>query len=198
MSGMSRLPSPATDARHRRVTDHASPVGLRASRTRAAIVAAFTALAFERRYESIRVADLIARAGVGRSTFYEHFAGKDEVLLETMQPVLLALATAASGRAARTYVRAMVEHLWDRRSIGRPILGSREAAVIQRRLAQAIQPHAARAGHDEGGSLIRAHGVAAAQLAMLKCWLAGQATSTVDSMTDGLIACSRLLEADRS
>lgn len=177
--------------------DHSRVESSRALRTRGAIVDAFIELAFEHRYDAIRVSDLITRAGVGKSTFYEHFHGKDDVLLEAVGPVLLALATAASGRAARSYVRGMVDHLWERRSIGRPIVDSMTAPIIQRRLAEAIRPHAVRAGLAEGNSSISATGIAAAQLAMLRCWLAGHAAATIDDMTDQLIACACILESDR-
>ncbi len=165
------------------------------SGTEAAVIDAFVALALDQRYGAIRVADLIARAGVGKSTFYEHFRGKDDVLLAAMHPVLLALATAASGRAARSYVRTMVEHLWERRSIGRPIMDSSAAPVIQRRLADAITAHGA-GGDGAVSASLSAVGIAAAQLAMLRCWLAGHVTATIDAMTDQLIACSRLRKAD--
>lgn len=174
--------------------DHPPANGSRTSRTRVAIVDAFIGLAFERRYNAIRVSDLITRAGVGKSTFYDHFHSKDDVLLDAMRPVLLTLATAASGRAAQSYVQEMVCHLWERRSIGRPIIDSMTAPIIQRCLAEAIQPHAVRAGLADGNSSISATGIAAAQLAMLRSWLAGHATSTIDDMTDQLIACSRFLE----
>lgn len=173
------------------MSEPAQTESARALRTRAAIVDAFTALAFKHRYDRIRVADLITKAGVGRSTFYEHFRSKGDVVLEAMQPVLLVLATAASGRAARSYVRAMVCHLWDRRSTGRSILDSITAPVIQRRLATSIRTHVVR---QEDSSAVAAIGVAAAQLAMLRCWLAGQATASIDEMTDRLIACSRLYD----
>jgi len=138
----------------------------------------------------------VTRAGVGKSTFYEHFRSKDDVLLAAMQPILLALATAASGRAARSYVRDIVAHLWERRSIGRSIMDSMAAPIIHRRLAEAIATHGLVA--DVAASVpISAIGIAAAQLAMLRYWLVGHATVTVDAMADQLIACSRLRDADR-
>ena len=114
--------------------------------TRAAIVRAFVELVFERRYGAIRIADLVAAAGVGRATFYEHFGGKNDVLLTAMEPVLLALSTAASGRAARSYVKSMVSHLWDRRSTARTIFSLDTAPIIQRRLADMIRLQIDRAG----------------------------------------------------
>lgn len=161
-----------------------------------AIIDAFIALALERRYDAVRVADLITRAGVGKSTFYEHFRGKDDVLLTAMRPILLALATAASGRAARSYVRNMVEHLWERRSVGRSIMDSKAAPIIQRRLADAIAAHGL-GGDGVGNASLSAVGIAAAQLAMLRCWLAGHVTVTIDAMTDQLMACSCLRDANR-
>lgn len=161
------------------------------SSTEIAIVDAFHTLAIERRYGAIRVIDIIDRAGVGKSTFYEHFQGKDDVLLTAMTPILLALATAASGRAARSYVRPFIEHLWERRSAVRLILESTAASILQRRLADVIASHGGRQFDAEGVPLF-AIGIAASQLAMLRCWLAGHVAATVDAMTDRLIACSRL------
>ncbi|MBX7483234.1 TetR/AcrR family transcriptional regulator [Qipengyuania qiaonensis] len=165
------------------------------TQTRKAIVDAFTALALRHRYETIRASDIIANAGVGKSTFYEHFRGKNDVLLHAMQPVVLALATAASGRAARSYIRETVRHLWDRRLVGRALLDSTTGPVFQRSLAEAIRTHAVRAGLGDSAAAIAARGIAAAQLAMLRSWLAGEATSTIDDMTDSLVACSRLLRS---
>lgn len=168
----------------------------RALRTHKAIVDAFIALAFERRYETIRVSEMIVRAGVGKSTFYEHFRSKDDVLLDALRPIVLGLATAASGRTARSYVHQMVGHLWDRRSSGRSVLDSMTTPLIQRRLAEAIRPHAVRDGLIDSAASIASVGIAAAQIAMLRCWLAGHATATIDEMTDRLIACSRMVERD--
>lgn len=156
----------------------------------------FRSLAVERRYGAIRATDIIDRAGVGKSTFYDHFRGKNDVLLTALRPILLALATAASGRAARSYVRPVIEHLWEQRAFVRPILDSTAASILQRRLAGAITVHGGRQVDAEGIPLF-AVGIAAAQLAMLRCWLAGHAVATVDVMTEQLIACSRFKDGDR-
>ncbi len=176
---------------HWAMTARPSTHARRSADTETAIMDAFVALAIERRYDAIRVADLITRSGVGRSTFYEHFKGKDDVLLMAMRPILLALSTAASGRAAHSYVRSMVEHLWERRSLARPILDSKAASILQRRLADAIAGHGGGQA-DAAAAPLFAAGIAAAQLAMLRCWLTGHAPATIDVMTDHLIACSRL------
>ena len=151
------------------------------------MVDALAALLTDRRYEAIRVGDIIARAGVGKSTLYEHFRGKDDVLLAAMQPILLALTTAASGRAAHSYIRPMVAHLWELR----PILESTAALPLERRLAEAIATHGGRAAEGDQ-TPIPCVGMAAAQLAMLRHWLSGRAVATTEEMTGRLIACSRI------
>lgn len=165
----------------------------RALSTRATILNSFFRLVLERRYDNIRIADLTTAAGIGKATFYEHFPSKDGVLLTSMEPVLLALSTASSGRAARPYVKSMVSHLWERRSMGRIVLNSAAALVIQRRLAQLIQPHVERAGSTDIAPSIKATGIAAAQIAMLRSWLAGEASCTVEGICDQMIDCSKLI-----
>ena len=50
----------------------------RIQRTRSALLQAFVSLLLEpRRYDQIKVGDIVERANVGRSTFYEHFRNKD-------------------------------------------------------------------------------------------------------------------------
>src|ERR1700686_5120567 len=48
---------------------------------RTRLMAAFTELVAERGYAGLRIGDLVARAGVSRAAFYEHFADKEACLL---------------------------------------------------------------------------------------------------------------------
>ncbi len=52
----------------------------RATRTRRALHRAMFSLLEERPYENLTVLDICERADIGRSAFYEHFAGKDDPL----------------------------------------------------------------------------------------------------------------------
>ena len=53
----------------------------RVTKTRKALKEALTDLILEKGYEAVTVQDVIDRADVGRSTFYDHFMDKDDLLM---------------------------------------------------------------------------------------------------------------------
>ena len=53
----------------------------RVSKTRKALKEALTDLILDKGYEAVTVQDIIDRAAVGRSTFYDHFMDKDDLLM---------------------------------------------------------------------------------------------------------------------
>lgn len=161
----------------------------RAQRTRDAILHAFVQLVFSRRYDAIRVVDLIAAAGVGRSTFYEHFRGKDDVLIAATEPILRTLANAALGRTSEAQLRAMLGHVWEQRGFARRILDGRTGRQLQDRLAAMI---AVRLEAD-GTVAIAANGAAAAQLTMLRLWVTGAIPCSPAALAPRMKACARLL-----
>lgn len=167
------------------------------SPTREAIERAFVRLVMKRRYETIRISDIIAEAHIGRATFYDHFHSKNDVLIAVMLPVLLALSTAASGKAARSYIKGVMSHVWEKRSTGRVILNSVAAPAIQRHLADMIRARLALREGFTSPHALRAIGIAAAQLAMLRSWLAGEASGKVDDITDLMMASFRLGQPER-
>jgi AcrR family transcriptional regulator len=171
--------------------DH-DPLDPRAKRTREAILGAFATLALGRRYDAIRIADLIAAAGVGRSTFYEHFPGKDAVLVAAVEPILHTLASAALGRATKVQVRAMLDHVWAQRGLARMLFEGRTGDRLQRRLATLIAARLA------ATATMPAVAAAAAQLAMLRAWIRGEVASPAAELATLMIACGRLLDTNRS
>ena len=53
----------------------------RSQRTREALGDAFVELLMEKGYDALSIKDIIERANVGRSTFYSHYANKDELFV---------------------------------------------------------------------------------------------------------------------
>jgi len=59
----------------------------RVKRTRKRIQDALFELAHEREFEQIAVSDIAERAGINRSTFYQHYADKETVLADALDAV---------------------------------------------------------------------------------------------------------------
>jgi AcrR family transcriptional regulator len=91
----------ASELKERRLYPGAgTPAEEVARNQRERLFGAIVALASEKGYEAITVADVLALSGVSRSAFYEHFANKSECLTAAATE-LVALALAALGPADR-------------------------------------------------------------------------------------------------
>jgi AcrR family transcriptional regulator len=67
----------------------------RSQRTRQLLSEALVQLIQEKDYGTITVSDIIERANVGRSTFYAHYADKDDLLRDQMDRVIEFLSQAS-------------------------------------------------------------------------------------------------------
>jgi AcrR family transcriptional regulator len=160
------------------------------STTRTAILDAMIQLASMRRVSAIRIADIVALAEIGRSTFYEHFACKDDVLLAVLDPILLHLANAASNRAAHPILLNTMRHIWDRRQLFRAMLASPVSPKLQRKLAGLILERRQRRYPDETN--LHAAATASGQLLMLAMWTGGEVSLPVKEFAAQFLAFSKL------
>lgn len=151
----------------------------RIERTREAIAGAFNAMILEgRRYDRISVADLIARAGVGRSTFYEHYRGKDDVLAETIRYPFAMLAAAVDPDVRVSTLRDVLAHFHENRVQGKAIFAGSARRRIARVLASMIEERLRARAKARGVAAPASIGVAAlaiaeGQLAAIIAWIGG-------------------------
>ena len=159
----------------------------RVQRTRQALLRAFFGLVLERRYDEIKVADILERSGVGRSTFYEHFSSKDAILASSLTGPFEVLAD-ATGRADNTaQLTLLLEHFWENRAMARGIfLGAvrrRTTAVLVDLIEQRLNSDRV----DKPAALIIPLRLAAIQLAQgllapTTAWLTGEARCSADAL----------------
>lgn len=111
----------------------------RVRKTRQQLRDALINLILESGWESISVQDICARADVGRSTFYVHFADKEELLLtglEELHSVLDQQRVQAKGSFA--FVDGLVEHAKEKARLLRALIGKRSSPNIQRRFREVV------------------------------------------------------------
>lgn len=161
----------------------------RVARTREAIRAAFNSLLFARGYDDLSASDIAEAANVGRSTFYEHFQGKEEVLATTLVPVLTPLADACVAAAPDRRLEGVVSHFWDNRRMAKAMMSGRAHGVMARSLAGLIEARLPDDGVIPGALL--AVQIAHGQLALIEEWLTGRHGCTAGEIAAALQATGR-------
>jgi AcrR family transcriptional regulator len=118
-------------------------VDRRVERTRALLHQALISLMIEKGYEVITVQDIIDRANVGRSTFYAHFVGKQDLLmggLKNLKKQLMAhqrIASSLKGSFRKNgfgFSLAFFEHVDLHRSLYHAIVGRQSGTVVMSEL----------------------------------------------------------------
>lgn len=109
----------------------ASKVDRRVTRTRRLLHQALMELIRRKSYESITIQDLLDEADIGRSTFYAHYAGKDELLRRGFEQLRTELEASsigsdatAAGEPALAFSAAMFAHAHQYKEIYRALVGS--------------------------------------------------------------------------
>lgn len=157
----------------------------RAARTRTALHGALISLILRKGYDGITIQDIIDEADVGRSTFYAHYAGKEDLLRNGFQALRTELAEAQSVARARTSIskeeplsfsRTMFEHAFRYADVYRALVGGRGGIValneIRRVLSDFVRKELGGAGDDKAiPQQVRVQFVVGTFLTVLTWWL---------------------------
>jgi AcrR family transcriptional regulator len=142
----------------------------RKQRTRKAALGAFIELLMTVGYEAVAMTAVAERADLGRSTLYEHFRTKDELLAASLDWPLRVLAAAPPDLAA---LLAFIEHVRERSGAVRVMLEQPLRSRIARMLAARIVPDLRAAGVAGPRADVRALACAEGQFAALAFWMQG-------------------------
>lgn len=119
----------------------------RAERVRTLLRNAAFALAHERPVDELTVADLVARAGVSRQVFYQHFSDRDDAIATAIATAFAAAAADITGDA-RARIIALFDFAAEHRAAYRNVVPSavtlRVVAAFRAELLPACEEIAAR------------------------------------------------------
>ncbi|MBV9718332.1 MAG: TetR family transcriptional regulator [Candidatus Eremiobacteraeota bacterium] len=130
---------------------------------REAILEAFRDVLLTNGFRRVPVVEVVRRAGVARSTFYEHFDNVNDLLRETLRVPFAVLAATARGEDTAGRLDIVLTHFFERRAEALALLDGGAGSMVRNALADTI-----------GGSRITAYAIAGAQLATLGGWLEGR------------------------
>lgn len=169
----------------------------RVRRTRAALIGAFDHLILSRRRRKIGVADIVAEAKVGRSTFYEHYGSADEIHLAALARPFAILADAAAGAGDEARLTALLAHFWENRQRARESFLGRMQDKVTRLLAAMVEDRL----KDVEGSLalpprLAALQLAEAALAPIRGWVTAEAPCTAQALASAICRAGRALRGN--
>jgi AcrR family transcriptional regulator len=116
----------------------------RSARTRSSLQEALLALARERELDDIAVADIAERAGVNRSSFYQHYADKETLLADALDAAAEEAGADIPSLSAETLEPPQVlvdylDHLDQNAALYRRVLGDHGSAVAVARLRSRLE-----------------------------------------------------------
>ena len=164
----------------------------RGERTRAAILRGFVDLLFRLGFENISVNGIVAEAGIARSTFYEHFSSKEDVLRDSMVQFFTVFAHCVSNDEQPSELTHVLGHFWENRRLTDAIFSGVARQIIALSLSELVEE---RLRGLAAGLLLRnrlaAIYIAEAQLALVEAWLRGRAFARLEDIAAALHRSSR-------
>lgn len=165
-------------------------IDTRLERSRAAILRAFVELIFSKGFENISVTAIVATAGIARSTFYEHFSSKEDVLRASMAQFFEVFALCVSSEDEPSQLPHVLAHFWENRRLTDAIFAGTPRRILGLSLSELIE-----AGLRDRNLLLphrlAAIQIAETQLALVENWLRGRAFARVEDVAAALHRTSR-------
>ena len=167
----------------------------RTERTRAALMSAFVGVMLTEGFEALTVEAVAEKANVGRSTFYLHFTGKDDILRQSMQRPSTVLAVLVGNVLPAGVREKQLVHFHEQRRRNHIFFAGPVRTIWVRALADLIEPRLAKlARHLRARPILplpfAALQIAEAQLALIANWLTANPATRPGVIAEALVAAT--------
>ena len=157
-------------------------------KTQSALLSAFLKLILEQGYEKLKVASVAELANVGRSTFYEHYRTKRDLLKASVSQPFAHLADLADPDADISILSHVLVHFRDQNQIARTLLSGPTRPILSAVLASlvSIRLKNRSLAFPLIASEILARQIADAQLSLLEVWVSGRPACGLENIVRAL------------
>ena len=163
-------------------------VDRRKQKTLTALHSAFVNLLLSEDYGAITIGAVTQIANVGRSTFYEHYRTKDDLLRATVHTPFVTLANLVNSPKSPDTLTNVLRHFRENQQVARVLLGWPTRSVLSSALTECIviaflqlpglQPLIP--------VEVIARQIADMQLALVEAWISGRPAFAIDAAVDAL------------
>jgi AcrR family transcriptional regulator len=155
-------------------------------------MSAFTSIVFAQGFENVTIRKIVESADIARSTFYEHFSNKEDVLRACMGKFFSIIADCIVHDDQPAELGKVLDHLWSNRRLtdaifsghARDVLARNQVDLVEQRL-RAMNPPTIMPPR------LSAIPIAEAQLALVESWMRGRAFCPREQLALGLHRSSR-------
>jgi AcrR family transcriptional regulator len=169
----------------------------RIRKTQTALLSAFLTLLLEVGYDKLTIGGVAELANVGRSTFYEHYRIKRDLLKASVSQPLAHFADLANVDATDALLSDILIHFREQNHVARTLLHGPTRPILSAVLAGLLLERLKQRGLKRAliSPEIAARQIAEAQIALLEVWVFGRPHSELSQIakalkltTDALIA----------
>lgn len=172
--------------------DHQHP----AIATRRRLLESFNTLVLTGPDGKITVADIVRKAGVGRSTFYDHYSSARDIQQQALSGPLTLLADSILGTQTENGLSKLLKHFWENRARARQMLCGEEGdkveqlliSILESRLSNGTRP-------DQKVSKVAAIELAVVPLALIRAWIKGAVHCTDKELVRHISQASTTMRA---
>jgi len=147
---------------------------------------AFNELVMELHYKKIHVPDIVRRADVSRSTFYEHFKSKEHLLKDCLTPVLKPIAEVSCGITPPSSLVPILEHFIEIRTLAAHYFRSPMLETVAQLLSDIIQEKmlSSESKSDQIPATLLAKQRASSCLGLITAWLEAPSVASAEQIAE--------------
>jgi len=180
-----------------------NPNDPRVSKTRSALIEAFNCLILDSGQHAVRVAEIIRRADVGRSTFYDHYANIDAIHREAISKPLDVLADAVHlGIAGHKQLVCLLNHFDENRYRAQQAFAKTSfrdqatlvlAECLQNRLRTGLSSVQTKTIPPELDASISIRLIAETAMALIRIWITNEISCSTETLATTMLKATHLL-----
>lgn len=167
-----------------------------AENTRRRLLESFNSLVLNGVEGTITVSDIVREAGVGRSTFYDHYSSARDIHQQALARPMTLLADAILGLNTNGQLEDLLLHFWENRRRARRTLSGEEGEKVEQLLVSIIDSRLQQGTADAKARKVASIELAVVPLALVRAWINGTVRGTASELAGHISRASATMRKE--